>query len=46
MTGGRIKRLKKFIGNEPFLPTYGDGVSDINIDELFKFHKKHGNLLP
>jgi len=45
MTGGRIKRLKKFIGDEPFLLTYGDGVADINIDELLKFHKKHGKTV-
>ncbi|RLA80835.1 MAG: glucose-1-phosphate cytidylyltransferase [Epsilonproteobacteria bacterium] len=39
MTGGRIKRAKKFIKNETFLLTYGDGVSDINIKELVEFHK-------
>ena len=42
MTGGRIKRAKDFIGDEPFMLTYGDGVSDINIDNLIKFHKSHG----
>ncbi len=42
MTGGRIKRAQDFIGNEPFMLTYGDGVSDININELIKFHKSHG----
>jgi len=42
MTGGRIKRIQKFVGNEPFLMTYGDGVSDINIDNLLAFHKSHG----
>src|SRR6478752_3960992 len=41
MTGGRIKKAKDFIGDEPFLLTYGDGVADINIDELVSFHKKH-----
>jgi glucose-1-phosphate cytidylyltransferase len=41
MTGGRIKKAHDFIGNEPFLLTYGDGVSDINIEELVKFHKEH-----
>jgi glucose-1-phosphate cytidylyltransferase len=45
MTGGRIKRLKSFIGNEPFMLTYGDGVADIDIDKLLKFHKKHGKMV-
>ena len=45
MTGGRIKRAKKFIGDEPFLLTYGDGVADINLDNLIKFHKSHGKLI-
>lgn len=45
MTGGRIKRAQKFVGNEPFMLTYGDGVADINISELVKFHKSHGKLL-
>jgi len=44
MTGGRIKRAKKFIGNKTFLLTYGDGVSDVNIKELVKFHKKNKTL--
>lgn len=43
-TGGRIKRLQDFIGNETFMLTYGDGVADINIAELLKTHKKHGKL--
>ncbi len=43
-TGGRIKRLRKWIDNQTFMFTYGDGVSDINIDELIKFHKKNGKL--
>lgn len=42
MTGGRIKKIKDFIGNEPFMLTYGDGVSDVNINELIKFHKQSG----
>ncbi len=42
MTGGRIKRIKEYVGDEPFFLTYGDGVSDVNIDELYKFHKKMG----
>jgi len=41
MTGGRIKRIKKFIGNETFLLTYGDGVTDLDIGELVEFHKNH-----
>lgn len=45
MTGGRIKRAKKFIGNEPFMLTYGDGLSDINIEELISFHKSHGKAI-
>lgn len=45
MTGGRIKRAKDFIGNEDFLLTYGDGVSDVNINELLEFHKKHGKKI-
>ena len=45
MTGGRIKRAQNIVGNEPFMLTYGDGVSDINIEELFKFHKSHGKLM-
>jgi len=40
MTGGRIKRIQKYINNEPFMLTYGDGVADVNIKELLKFHKK------
>jgi glucose-1-phosphate cytidylyltransferase len=42
MTGGRIKRAEKFLGNTPFFLTYGDGVSDVNINRLLDFHKKHG----
>lgn len=44
MTGGRIKRIQKYIGNEPFFMTYGDGVCDVEIDKLLDFHKKHGKL--
>jgi len=44
MTGGRIKRIQKYIGNEPFMLTYGDGVSDIDISKLFEFHKSHGKI--
>ena len=42
MTGGRLKRVRKYIGNETFMMTYGDGVSDVNIKELVKFHKRCG----
>ena len=45
MTGGRVKRLQSFIGNETCMLTYGDGVSDINIDELLKFHRSHGKMI-
>jgi glucose-1-phosphate cytidylyltransferase len=45
MTGGRIKRATKHIGNEPFLLTYGDGVADINIKASIEFHKKHGKSI-
>ncbi len=45
MTGGRIARLKKFIGNETFMLTYGDGLSNIDIDKLTKFHKTHKKLV-
>jgi len=42
MTGGRIKRVKKYIGDETFMITYGDGVCDVNVAELVSFHKGHG----
>ena len=45
MTGGRVRRMKSFIGNETFLLTYGDGLSDINIDDLIDFHKSHGKMV-
>ncbi len=44
MTGGRIKRIQKYIGNEPFCLTYGDGVSDVPIDKVLEFHKHEGKL--
>lgn len=44
MTGCRIKRIQKYVGNETFLLTYGDGVSDINVKELVDFHRSHGKL--
>jgi len=45
MTGARIKKAKDFIGDEPFMLTYGDGVADIDVKELVKFHKSHGKLM-
>ena len=45
MTGGRIKRVQEYVGNEPFLLTYGDGVSDVDISKIVDFHKKHGKYV-
>ena len=45
MTGGRVKRMQRFIGRETCLLTYGDGVSDIDIDALLSFHKSHGKMV-
>ena len=45
MTGGRVKRIQKYIGNETFMLTYGDGVSNINIKELVEYHKKSKKAL-
>lgn len=44
MTGGRIKRIQKYVGEETFMMTYGDGVCDIDLNELVKFHKSHHKL--
>ena len=44
MTGGRVKRIENYVNNEPFLLTYGDGVADININELISFHKDQGKI--
>ena len=44
MTGGRIKRVQPYIGNEPFMVTYGDGVSNVDITALVEFHKSHGKI--
>lgn len=44
MTGGRLKRVQDYIGEEPFMLTYGDGVCDVNIAQLLKFHKSHGKI--
>ena len=45
MTGGRIRKVKDFIGDEPFMLTYGDGVANIDINELLKFHNSHGKAI-
>lgn len=45
MTGGRIKRIQEYVGNETFLLTYGDGVSDVNIEKTVQFHKSHGKII-
>ena len=45
MTGGRLKRLKKYIGKETFMMTYGDGLSNLNLKKLLKFHKKNKKLV-
>lgn len=45
MTGGRIKRVADYVKDEDFCCTYGDGIGDINITELIKFHKKQGKLV-
>ena len=44
MTGGRLKRLKKFLNNETFMLTYGDGLSNVNLKKLIKFHKTNKKL--
>ncbi|KLO21683.1 MULTISPECIES: glucose-1-phosphate cytidylyltransferase [unclassified Marinitoga] len=44
MTGGRIKKIKKYLNNERFMLTYGDGVGNVNIKKLVEFHKKHSKL--
>jgi glucose-1-phosphate cytidylyltransferase len=45
MTGGRVKRVQKYIGNEPFMLTYGDAVSNIDIKELVEFHRSHCKMI-
>lgn len=45
MTGGRVKRIEKYVGEDPFFLTYGDAVSNVNIKELLEFHKQHGKTL-
>lgn len=44
MTGGRIKRVRKYIGDETFMLTYGDGVSDLDVNQLLAFHREHGRI--
>ncbi len=44
MTGGRVKRIQKYIGNEPFMLTYGDGVCNVDINELERFHRESGRM--
>jgi glucose-1-phosphate cytidylyltransferase len=44
MTGGRIKRIRNYVGNEPFMVTYGDGVCDLDIDSLVSYHRQKGSL--
>ncbi len=44
MTGGRIKRIRKYVGDETFFMTYGDGVCDVDINRLLEFHKEHGKI--
>ncbi|MDB3990722.1 glucose-1-phosphate cytidylyltransferase [Gammaproteobacteria bacterium] len=45
MTGGRVLRLKEMIGDETFMLTYGDGLSNVDLDKLVKFHKSHGKMI-
>ena len=45
MTGGRLLRLKEYIQDQTFLMTYGDAVSDVNIEKVLNFHKSHGKLV-
>lgn len=45
MTGGRVKRMKPYIGDEPVLLTYGDGVADIDLNALLSFHRGHGKMI-
>lgn len=44
MTGGRIKRIQKYVGNDLFFMTYGDGVCDVDIQKLLEFHQSHGKI--
>jgi glucose-1-phosphate cytidylyltransferase len=44
MTGARVKRVQRYVGDEPFLLTYGDGIADIDLRALFAFHRRHGRI--
>ena len=44
MTGGRVKRVQKYLGDERFMCTYGDGLSDVNMERVLEFHKAHGKI--
>lgn len=44
MTGGRVKRIQRYVGNEPFMLTYGDAVCDVNISKLLDYHQAHGKI--
>ena len=45
MTGGRLLQLKKYLDNQTFILTYGDGLSDVNVNSLVRFHKKHKKII-
>jgi len=45
MTGGRVKRIEPYIGKEPFMLTYGDGVADVNLNTLLEFHNNHKKMV-
>lgn len=45
MTGGRVKRMREYVGNETCMLTYGDGVADIDVDALLEFHRSHGKMV-
>lgn len=45
MTGGRVKRMRQYVGDDTFMLTYGDGVADVDIDALLRFHKQHGKMV-
>lgn len=45
MTGGRVRRMRSYVGKETFLLTYGDGLANIDIDALVRFHKSHGKMV-
>lgn len=45
MTGGRVRRVKEYIGKETFMLTYGDGVCDVNLKKIYEYHKSHGKMV-